>query len=184
MSGVLWRHLLSSIGSLSDDDGNASEKVTQKKEIHAVLNFIAFHLSNVGDILRSRNSEATVSKFTKRKKKILVLRSSPPNLVLHKSNFVPSVLSYAPYGANPGNEVAINRESRHFHVVVVHLLLPFPLPSSSLLKNSLWGAGKILVRAAKIIFGLDWCTSSDKELACHANWFLSNNLCMIWNYSY
>ena len=98
-----------------------------KKRIHAVLNFIAFHLSNVGDILRSRNSEATVSKFTKRKKKILVLRSSPPNLVLHKSNFVPSVLTYAPYGANPGNEVAINRESRYFHVVVVHLLFAIPL---------------------------------------------------------
>ena len=59
--------------------------------------------------------------------KILVLRSSPPNLVLHKSNFVPSVLSYAPYGANPGNEVAINRESRHFHVVVVHLLFAIPV---------------------------------------------------------
>ena len=66
-------------------------------------------MSNVGDILRSRNSEATVSKFTKRKKKILVLRSSPPNLVLHKSNFVPRVLSYPPYGANPGNEVAGNK---------------------------------------------------------------------------
>ena len=98
-----------------------------KKRIHAVLNFIAFHLSNVGYFLRSRNSEATVSKFTKRKKKILVLRSSPPNLVLHKSNFVPSVLSYPPYRANPGNEVAINRESRHFHVVVVHLLFAIPV---------------------------------------------------------
>ena len=90
-------------------------------------NLIAFHLSNVGDILRSRNSEATVSKFTKRKKKILVLRSSPPNLVLHKSNFVPRVLSYPPYGANPGNEVAINLESRHFHIVVVHLLFAIPV---------------------------------------------------------
>ena len=66
---------------------------------------------------------------------------------------------------------SINREIRHFHVVVVHL--PFchsRCRHLCCLKILFEELEKILVRAAKIIFGLDWYTSSDKELD-HANWF-------------